>query len=128
VCLTRAVGASRRSKVESPADLQALEDSLAAPSQTGHDELFGLDDALGRMPENLRRAILLREWQGLSYAEIADELGVSQSAVETLIFRARRYLASTLENGVKQPLRKVAKVLNIGSLLGGLRMLFGGAT
>ncbi len=128
VCLSRAVGVSRRSKVEAPADLQLLEDSLPAPSQNGHDDLFGLDDALARMPENLRRAILLREWQGLSYAEIADELGVSQSAVETLIFRARRYLANALEQGVKEPLRKVAKALNIGSLLGGLRALLGGAT
>jgi hypothetical protein len=40
----------------------------------------------------------LREWQGLSYAEIADELGTSVAAVETLLFRARRNLASRLEH------------------------------
>ena len=55
------------------------------------------------MPENQRRAILLREWQGLSYREIAAELELSQAAVETLIFRARRSLASTLESEAKQP-------------------------
>ena len=49
------------------------------------------------MPEQQRRAILLREWQGLSYREVAAELEVSQSAVETLIFRARRSLAQGLE-------------------------------
>ena len=49
-------------------------------------------DALSHMPDNQRRAILLREWQGLSYHEIASELKLSQSAVETLIFRARRTL------------------------------------
>jgi len=41
-----------------------------------------------------RRAILLREWQGLSYAEIADELQLSVGAVEALLFRARRGLTS----------------------------------
>ncbi len=48
------------------------------------------------MPEQQRRALLLREWQGLSYKEIAGELDLSQAAVETLLFRARRTLANEL--------------------------------
>jgi RNA polymerase sigma factor (sigma-70 family) len=60
------------------------------------DELVGLEDALARMPELQRRAILLREWRGLSYKEIAAELELSDAAVETLIFRARRSLAELL--------------------------------
>jgi RNA polymerase sigma-70 factor, ECF subfamily len=60
------------------------------------EELVGLEDALARMPELQRRAILLREWRGLSYKEIAAELDLSDSAVETLIFRARRSLAELL--------------------------------
>jgi RNA polymerase sigma-70 factor (ECF subfamily) len=48
------------------------------------------------MPERLRRVILLREWQGLSYAEIAEALEVSVAAVETLVFRGRRDLAKAL--------------------------------
>jgi RNA polymerase sigma-70 factor (ECF subfamily) len=60
------------------------------------DELIGLEDALARMPELQRRAILLREWRGLSYKEIAAELQLSDAAVETLIFRARRTLAELL--------------------------------
>ena len=60
------------------------------------DELIGLEDALARMPELQRRAILLREWRGLSYKEIAEELQLSDAAVETLIFRARRSLAELL--------------------------------
>jgi len=54
------------------------------------------------MPENQRRAILLREWQGLSYREISAELDLSQAAVEMLIFRARRALAGALEQPEKQ--------------------------
>jgi RNA polymerase sigma-70 factor, ECF subfamily len=60
------------------------------------DDLIGLEDALARMPELQRRAILLREWRGLSYKEIAAELQLSDAAVETLIFRARRTLAELL--------------------------------
>src|ERR687887_207283 len=74
----------------------ARQETVAAP-EGSEDELIPLEDALADMPETQRRALLLREWQGLSYREIAAELEVSQSAVETLIFRARRSLARRLE-------------------------------
>jgi RNA polymerase sigma factor (sigma-70 family) len=49
------------------------------------------------LPDNQRSALAMRELQGRSYAEIAEELGVSIPAVETLIFRARRALRTQLE-------------------------------
>jgi hypothetical protein len=52
--------------------------------------------AIRRLPPNQRAVILLREIQGLSYAEIATELELSLAAVETLIFRARGNLAGEL--------------------------------
>jgi RNA polymerase sigma factor (sigma-70 family) len=48
--------------------------------------------ALGRLPFNQRAALVMRELEGRTYAEISDTLGVSVAAVETLIFRARRSL------------------------------------
>src|SRR5262249_58280001 len=98
VCLSRQRSAWRRGKVESPADFELVEELMPAPTRVA-DELIGLEDVLAQMPETQRRAILLREWQGLSYLEIAEELELSQSAVETLIFRARRALAA----GLRQP-------------------------
>jgi RNA polymerase sigma-70 factor (ECF subfamily) len=74
-----------------------LPETVPAPPRPEADELIGLSEALEAMPENQRRAILLREWRGLSYKEIADELQLSQTAVEMLIFRARRSLARSLE-------------------------------
>jgi RNA polymerase sigma-70 factor (ECF subfamily) len=53
--------------------------------------------AIKRLPPGQRKVILLREIQGRSYAEIAEELDLSVSAVETLIFRARRSLSEELE-------------------------------
>jgi DNA-directed RNA polymerase specialized sigma subunit, sigma24 homolog len=60
------------------------------------------------MPETQRRAILLREWQGLTYKEISTELGLTQGAVETLIFRARRALAQGLEQDADTWKRRLA--------------------
>jgi RNA polymerase sigma factor (sigma-70 family) len=52
----------------------------------------GVLRALGLLPFNQRAALIMRELEGRSYVEIADTLGVSVAAVETLIFRARRSL------------------------------------
>ena len=128
VCLSRRRSSWRRGRIESPADFDVVEELAPAPSRRS-DELIGLQDVLETMPENQRRAILLREWQGLSYHEIADELGLSQSAVETLIFRARRSLASGLEQPPEQAKRRLrARAGDLGNLLAGIKsMLLGSA-
>lgn len=43
-----------------------------------------------RLPERQRMVLTLRELQGLSYASIARVMGISESAVETLLHRARK--------------------------------------
>jgi RNA polymerase sigma-70 factor (ECF subfamily) len=48
--------------------------------------------ALSRLTRSHQRVLLLREVEGLSYADIGEHLNVSHSAVETLLFRARRRL------------------------------------
>jgi RNA polymerase sigma factor (sigma-70 family) len=128
VCLTRRRSARRRIRVESPSDLGAVQDVLPAPANDSGDELLRLTDALGNMPPSQRRAILLREWQGLSYHEIADELELSQSAVETLIFRARRTLASKLrtDGDRASAVARIRKAFDAGALLTGLKALFEG--
>ncbi len=100
VCLSRIDAAGRRARVETPRDLDDhdLEVALAVP-QSEHEALDGLADALAALPHNLRQAILLREWQGLSYAEIAEAMDTTVPAVETLLYRARRQLAAVLEAG-----------------------------
>ena len=54
--------------------------------------------ALSKIPPQQRQAIILREFEGRSYSEIAAILGVTTSALETLLFRARRSLAEELEH------------------------------
>jgi RNA polymerase sigma factor (sigma-70 family) len=67
------------------------------------DELFGLSAALEALPERQRHALLLRDWRGLSYNEIAAELDVSYAAVETLLFRARQAVAAFLVKPAPRP-------------------------
>jgi RNA polymerase sigma factor (sigma-70 family) len=127
VCLSRRRSTWRRGKIESPADFDVVEEIAPAPSRRA-DELMGLQNVLEAMPENQRRAILLREWQGLSYREIAEELELSQAAVETLIFRARRSLAQGLEQPPEPKRRGVARALDFGNVLAGIKsVLVGGS-
>jgi RNA polymerase sigma-70 factor, ECF subfamily len=109
VCLSR-TDAARRRAVEVAQDPHALEEIIAAPAPS--NELDGLTDALATLTEQQRHAILLREWHGLSYSEIAERLELSQAAVETLLFRARRSLA-----------RRLRQPLGVGSFLPWLRSL-----
>lgn len=53
--------------------------------------------AIAGLPPKQRTAILLRHFHGLSYAEIADVLDTSVSAVESLLFRARQSLRNVLQ-------------------------------
>ena len=121
VCRSR-TDAARRRAGEIAHDPNVLEEAVAAPVRG--DELSGLPEALASLTEHQRRAILMREWQGLSYREIADELGLSQSAVETLLFRARRTLAARL----RRPLSAGSSFLPwLKTALGGGAKLVAGA-
>jgi RNA polymerase sigma-70 factor (ECF subfamily) len=103
VCFARRASSWKRSRIETTSNFDVIQEIVPSPQIERGDELIGLPDALAAMPLNQRRAILLREWQGLSYREIADELELSQSAVETLIFRARRTLAKGLVEQQAKP-------------------------
>lgn len=127
VCLSRRRSSWRRQRVESSAGFERVEEHATAPSRHA-DELVRLQDVLEHMPETQRRAILLREWQGLSYREIAAELAVTQTAVETLISRARRSLAKGLEAPPRPAsTRRTARGADLGNVLAALKsLLLGG--
>ena len=55
---------------------------------------------LAALPFSQRAALVMRELEGRSYAEIAGILGASVSSVETLIFRGRRALREQLETSL----------------------------
>jgi hypothetical protein len=69
---------------------------------------------------------LLREWQGLTYREISAELGLSQAAVETLIFRARRALAQGLEQDADTWKKRLRRGADVGGAIAFVKALLGG--
>jgi RNA polymerase sigma-70 factor (ECF subfamily) len=95
VCRQRFRQTSRR-----PAEV-SFEDDIA--DTVADDDAPSGEDirrALGHLAFNQRAALVMRELEGRSYAEIAEILEVSTSAVETLIFRARRALREQLEGAL----------------------------
>ena len=64
-------------------------------------ELRGaINDALNLLPEDQRSILLLRELNGMSYAEISEALKLEQGTVKSRLSRARARLAKILkENG-----------------------------
>ena len=92
-CRTRIRDARRR-----PQEV-ALEEQVAEPIAVGDEDVDvrELVHALGALSFNQRAALVMRELEGRTYAEIAEVLELSTSAVETLLFRARRALREQLE-------------------------------
>jgi len=125
VCLSRRRSSWRRGKVEAPNNLEVLQEVIPGREQVSH-ELIRLQDVLEEMPESQRRAILLREWQGLTYREISAELGLTQAAVETLIFRARRALAQGLEQNADTWKRRLRRGADVGGVITFVKALLGG--
>jgi RNA polymerase sigma-70 factor (ECF subfamily) len=55
-----------------------------------------ISDALQRLPENQRIALILKRYDNLSYGEIAKIMECSVSAVESLLVRAKKNLQEKL--------------------------------
>ena len=50
------------------------------------------------MPEKHRNVVLLRAYAGMSYAEIARSLKISENSAKVIYFRARKKITEELEN------------------------------
>src|SRR5512132_536956 len=85
------------------------------------DERPSLDlllGALAKLPFNQRAAIVMREVEDRSYAEIAEVLGVSVPAVEALLFRAR--------GNLRERRKALAGALSVAPVPTSLGSFFGG--
>src|SRR5947207_8385932 len=113
---------SRISRRVKEVPLEEHVDQLAVQEEE-KPNVAGVLRALGKLPFNQRAALVMRELEGRSYAEIADTLDVSVAAVETLIFRARRSLrmrASALRSLVAVPLpASLAPLFEGGGVMAG---------
>ena len=82
----------------------AIEETFPDESPTAEDVLLArersrqISEALQSLPANQRMALVLKRYDDLSYEEIAQILGCSVSAVESLIVRAKRNPSKKIEN------------------------------
>ena len=61
------------------------------------EQLDALRDAIGRLKDEQRTALVLYTFEDFSYLQIAEVMGCSLSKVESLIFRAKKNLAKMLK-------------------------------
>lgn len=83
---------SQRRPREEPLDV----DSPVA-AEIPYAQARALGEALAELPSEQRRVFVLRELGGLSYDEIAEEVGSTVGAIQMLLFRARRSLREVLD-------------------------------
>src|SRR5690242_17408120 len=76
------------------ADYGRLTSSDATPdvAMERRQDLDHLRGALGGLSEAHHQILVMREFEGLSYREIGDRMGMSRPSVESTLFRARKRL------------------------------------
>jgi RNA polymerase sigma factor (sigma-70 family) len=67
------------------------------------DEADRVQRAVARLPEAYRVALVLRVWGDLSYADIAEHLGVPVDTVKSRLHRARQHVAQFLTEAEALP-------------------------
>jgi RNA polymerase sigma-70 factor (ECF subfamily) len=77
---------------------QPIRDLAAAPDDVAHARQLSerVEAEMNRLPEKQRAALWLAAVEGMSYAEVAEALEVSEKAVKALVHRARTTLAGKL--------------------------------
>lgn len=89
----------RREEIIAPFDMPEQSTPLGAVERRVHERMAidRFKEALGQLDELSRSVVVLREVEGLSYAEISDVLDVPLPTVRTRLLRARRQLATALD-------------------------------
>jgi RNA polymerase sigma-70 factor (ECF subfamily) len=83
---------------------QTLGDTLPANDPAPNEEALAVERAaavraaVGKLPEDLREAIVLCEWEDRSTAEAATILETTPKAVESRLYRARQILRERLKS------------------------------
>jgi len=83
----------RSAHFELTEDVHPVEELTPERVLHGRETVDRLADALEEMPDMTRDAFVLHRFEDMSYPEIADHLGISNSAVGRHLMKAMRFLA-----------------------------------
>jgi RNA polymerase sigma-70 factor (ECF subfamily) len=61
-----------------------------------------VQEALKKLPENLRMVLILKEYGEMNYKDIGRTLGISEGNVKVRVFRARERLSAILDAGERR--------------------------
>jgi RNA polymerase sigma factor (sigma-70 family) len=103
-----------------PHEVELDDEFTESVAEEERPQLEELRDAVGSLRPAHQEVLFLREIEGLSYVEIANRMDLSQAAVETLLFRARRSLRGQLEEA---GIRPAAAPVSLRRRLAGLAFL-----
>ena len=88
---------SSKNGSEDQEHIEVVDPQAIARDQLNQKEIMAIvQKAVYKLPEEQKEALLLREYQGFSYEEIAQVLNCSLEKVKVLIFRARNHLKDVL--------------------------------
>lgn len=87
-----------RKRARTPEPAEELEGS-SPDAISAADDRMQIEEALAALAEEQRTAVVLRDFRGFSYQEIAQATGVPVGTVKSRIARARLALATILETG-----------------------------
>jgi len=87
------LAAERRKRAHEAAGRKATRDPVAA---TDTDSVLWVRQAIEKLDDQDREVLMLREYEQLSYAEIAAMLGIPVNTVRSRLFRARMALKNLL--------------------------------
>jgi RNA polymerase sigma-70 factor (ECF subfamily) len=79
------------------AELASTDRSMSPEFRTEQQTLkIRVEQAIARLPLEIREPFILREFDGFSYAEIADQLSITHGAVRQRIYRAKQSMRELL--------------------------------
>jgi RNA polymerase sigma-70 factor (ECF subfamily) len=86
----------RREKRYGDSESLLVEEGTSGGQYSDLSEL--LEQAVSRLPDDQRAVVMLRDYEGYSYREIADITNLSEQQVKVYIYRARVFLKRYIGN------------------------------
>jgi RNA polymerase sigma-70 factor (ECF subfamily) len=83
--------------------------ALVSPEPTPEDTYVAgersaeIQTLMAQLPPDYRAVVVLRYWYDMSYTEIAESMGTTESAIKSRLFRARQALARLMEPEALSP-------------------------